>query len=333
MLELTVKRPAQLDIISRFLKPYEPASLSLAERKRRFLNNLLSPSGKTKYKRYLKAPIRYAGGKSLAVGLVVELIPNNVKRVISPFLGGGSVEVACALELDLPVIGYDIFDILINYWKVQLKHPQELYKRLLKFEPNKRGFEEAKDRLKRHWKREKRLNAYDLAAHYYFNHNLSYGPGFLGWPSNIYLNKSRYLAMVDRIKNFSVPNLQVKCASFEQAFAKHPDDFFYCDPPYLLGPGTKMFRGIYPMRNIPIHHNGFNHEKLRDLLMGHKGGFILSYNDCATIRNWYANYTQFTPAWQYTMGQGETRIGKNRMNGNNNHVKNSHELLIIKMPQ
>ena len=30
------------------------------------------------------------------------------------------------------------------------------------------------------------------------------------------------------------------------------------------------------------------------------------------------------------MGQGETRIGANRINGNRNHVKQSHEILIIK---
>lgn len=97
---------------------------TLAQRKKDFLSKLVSPSGKTKYKRYMGAPIRYAGGKSLAVGLVIERIPENTKRVVSPFLGGGSVEVAIAKELGLPVIGYDIFDTLINYWGVQLKKPE-----------------------------------------------------------------------------------------------------------------------------------------------------------------------------------------------------------------
>jgi DNA adenine methylase len=32
----------------------------------------------------------------------------------------------------------------------------------------------------------------------------------------------------------------------------------------------------------------------------------------------------------YTMGQGETRIGKNRKEQNRNHVKKNQELLIIK---
>ena len=46
------------------------------------------------YKRYIGSPLRYAGGKSLAVGLITEFLPKDVKKVVSPFIGGGSVEVA-----------------------------------------------------------------------------------------------------------------------------------------------------------------------------------------------------------------------------------------------
>ncbi|MCR2102534.1 DNA adenine methylase, partial [Campylobacter upsaliensis] len=41
------------------------------------------------YKRYTKSPLRYGGGKSLAVGLILEQIPSDTKRLISPFIGGG----------------------------------------------------------------------------------------------------------------------------------------------------------------------------------------------------------------------------------------------------
>ena len=91
-----------------------------------------------------------------------------------------------------------------------------------------------------------------------------------------------------------------------------------------------MFRGIYPQRNFPVHHKGFRHDLLRDILHRHKGGFILSYNDCKTIREWYADFEIIEVAWQYTLGQGEIRIGKNRIaNGYKDHVKKSHELLIL----
>lgn len=304
--------------------------LPFAERKRIFLNRLASPSGKTKYKRYMGAPIRYAGGKSLAVGLVVERIPDYIKRVVSPFLGGGSVEVAIARELNLPVIGYDIFDILINYWDVQLKNPKALYERLLKFKPTREEFKRVKERIKKHWKGEQKLSKLDLAAYYYFNHNTSYGPGFLSWPSYVYMNEEKYKSMIEKVRDFRADTMEVGYASFEEIMPKHKNDFLYCDPPYYLDGDSKMFRGIYPQRNFPIHHNGFKHELLRDLLMEHKGGFILSYNDCSTIREWYSAFEIQEVKWQYTMGQGETRIGLNRINGNRNHVKQSHEILIIK---
>ena len=100
------------------------------------------------YKRYLGSPLRYAGGKSLAVGFIIERLPNTIKRLISPFLGGGSVEIACGLELGIPVIAYDVFDILCNYWQVQLKHPEVLYQRLSKFQPTRKTFAEVKERLR-----------------------------------------------------------------------------------------------------------------------------------------------------------------------------------------
>ena len=58
------------------------------------------------------------------------------------------------------------------------------------------------------------------------------------------------------------------------------------------------------MRNIPVHHRDFPHERLRDMLKKHKGGFILSYNDCPTIRKYYKGFKKLYPTWQYTMGQG-----------------------------
>ncbi|EDP6894091.1 DNA adenine methylase, partial [Campylobacter lari] len=45
----------------------------------------------------------------------------------------------------------------------------------------------------------------------------------------------------------------------------------------------------------------------------------------------YKDFKILEPKWQYTMGQGETRVGKNRINrGDDTNIKKSHELLIIK---
>ena len=148
--------------------------------------------------------------------------------------------------------------------------------------------------------------------------------------SAIYEDEARFVRLADKVCNFHCPGLSVACAGFDAIIPQHKDDFLYCDPPYYLDGDSKMFRGIYPQRNFPIHHAGFAHEKLRDMLHEHEGGFILSYNDCETIRRWYADFTIVEAVWQYTLGQGETRIGKNRIeNGAPHYVKPSHELLIL----
>lgn len=323
-LAINYPQPALFDLDS---------SESLAQRKARFLHSLKGKS--LAYKRYTKSPLRYGGGKSLAVGLIVEHFPNDIKRVISPFIGGGSVEVASALELGLEVRGFDIFDILVNFWKVAIAQSSALYTELENLEPSKEVYEKIKNELKAHYKNITNLDSLTLARDYYFNFNLSYGPGFLGWMSKIYEDTTRYNNMLKKLCDFGAhkgaKNLSVECASFEAVFEKYKDDFFYLDPPYFLSGDSKMFRGIYPMRNFPIHHNGFKHELLAELLRAHKGRFILSYNDCEWVREAYKGFKILEPKWQYTMGQGETRIGKNRIErGDTDNIKQSHELIIIK---
>lgn len=298
------------------------------QNKELFLSSLRS-RGKHKYSRYKGGlPLRYAGGKSLAVGHVIEAMPDSVTEMVSPFFGGGSVEIACATELGIKVKGYDVFDILATYWQVQLLSPKTLADILSKWQPDLLTYRHVKEVLRWHWKGTIEIHRdIDIAAHYWFNHNLSYGPGFLGWMSKIYKDVARYKRMVDRVRMFHCPNLRVSQGSFDDVIPQSTGSFLYCDPPYYLDGDSKMFRGIYPQRNFPVHHDGFNHQQLAELLHEHQGGFVLSYNDCEAVRDWYKDFEIREVKWQYTLGQGETRIGKNRAGRSN--VKQSHELIIV----
>lgn len=302
----------------------------MGKMKERFLETLESQSH-NKYKRYPRLPLRYPGGKSRAVGHILEHIPDDVNFLVSPFFGGGSVEFACARELNMEVRGFDIFDILTNYWKVQLMSPLSIYIILVGLYPDKETYADVKQELKDHWEGTKLIeDKVRLAALFWFNYNLSYGPGFLGWMSSIYEDENRYRRMIQKVWEFESPNTMVFCRSFEYVLEQYPRSFLYCDPPYMLGEGSSVFKGIYPQRNFPIHHKDFDHEKLRDMLHSHEERFVLSYNDCDKIREWYSDFEIVPLEWQYTMGQGETRIGANRKTDDRNHVKKSKELLIVK---
>jgi len=294
----------------------------------------------------MKTPIRYAGGKSKAVKIITPYV-KDIDKIVSPFIGGGSLEVHWA-SMGKEVIGYDLFDVLVNFWNVLLNNRDELVLKLKEMVPTGDEYNRIKEILMKwdntqnmlkdwktkHYVREDviTLDKITAAAYYYFNHNTSYGPGYLGWGSSVYLKEKKWNDMIEKISKFDLPTLSVNQGSFETVIPNHSNDFLYLDPPYYLEKDSdnKMFTGIYPMRNIPVHHNGFDHEKLRDLLHNHNGGFVLSYNNCETIREYYKDFELFYPEWSYSMGNGETRIGKNREEMGITNSKESHEILIVK---
>jgi DNA adenine methylase len=325
-----------------------------------YLEKIKSSSKNIKYKRVNISPLRYGGGKSKAIGIILELLPKlKNKKIISIFCGCSSLEIVLSNILNYEVICYDIFDHLINFWNVLKNNKEELFNELSKLIPDKENFTKNRIILLNHWNKikpkylkyktknkisltdnEKNMLDNDnikKATYYYYNMSLSYGPMFLGWNSKLYLNQNKYNRIINKIKNYELNNISFKTLDFEQSIKKHPKDFLYLDPPYYLNKSkndnSKMFKGLYPNCNFAIHHNNFKHEKLAELLKEHKSGWILTYNDCDYIRNLYKDYLQFFPKWQYTFGQGELRNGKNRKNNSENkkNIKNSHEIIIISL--
>jgi DNA adenine methylase len=319
----------------------------------KFLKTIKNKNGI--YKRICISPLRYAGGKSKAIGLILENLPKlKEKKIISPFFGGGSVELCLSQILGINVIGYDIFNMLVNFWYVLINHKDEFIDELMKFNINEEEFTYNRHVLLNYWEKIKptdlnyktknkiQLKTEDLtklddniiyqAVYYYYNMTLSYGPMFLGWPSSNEINKDKFKRKIEKIKKMNLTNLQVNCASFQEILEKHSNDFLFLDPPYYLNGDSKMFKGMYPNCNFAIHHNNFDHMKLAEMLKNHKGGFLMTYNNCLDVRNLYKDCKFEYPEWQYTYGQGETRIGKNRQKTTNDNIKDSHEIIIIKWP-
>lgn len=330
--------------------PYEKQETYLEN----FLKSITNKNGS--YKRVCISPLRYAGGKTKAIGLILENLPKlKEKKIVSPFFGGGSVELCLSQMLDIKVIGYDIFNMLANFWDVLINNKTEFIEQLSKFKITEEEFTYNRHVLLNYWdkikpsdlvyetKKKIQLKEEDLtkldhnkvvqAVYYYYNMTLSYGPMFLGWPSSNEINKEKFQRRIEKLKKLDLKNLKVTCAAFEDILENHIDDFLFLDPPYYLEGDSKMFKGMYPNCNFAIHHNNFNHQKLAELLKKHRGGFLMTYNNCIGVRELYKDCKFEYPEWQYTYGQGETRIGKNRQQTTNDNIKESHEIIIIKWAQ
>jgi len=324
-----------------------------------YLDSIRNKDGK--FKRVLSSPLRYAGGKTKAVGIILDNLPKlRNKKIVSPFFGGGSFELCISQNLGIEVIGYDIFGMLTNFWNVLIHRKNEFVVELKKFQITTEEFTRNRhillaywdtikpDTLEYHTKKEIDLTSEEKtrlqdnqlmqAVYYYYNMSLSYGPMFLGWPSSNEIKKDKFDRRIKKLESTNLTNLSVICADFKDVIKNHPDDFLFLDPPYYLGEDSTMFKGMYPNCNFAIHHNEFDHAEMARLLKNHKGGFLITYNDCPTIREYYKEYKQVFPKWQYTYGQGETRIGKNRVIASTDkgdepeHTKKSSEIFIICPP-
>ena len=73
----------------------------------------------------IKSPLRYPGGKSRAVTQILNLITRGIDVLCSPFLGGGSIELACASR-GIAVKAYDAFEPLVNFWQYLLEDAPKL---------------------------------------------------------------------------------------------------------------------------------------------------------------------------------------------------------------
>ena len=88
--------------------------------------------------------------------------------------------------------------------------------------------------------------------------------------------------------------------------------FFYCDPPYSKGCGYAV-----------TSTEDFEHERLRDVLKGIKGRFLLSYDDSPKIRELYKDFE---------MIEAERQNGINNRQGTDRTNKIYKELLIANYP-
>jgi DNA adenine methylase len=238
----------------------------------------------------LKSILRYPGGKSRGVNEICNLIPSNTKILFSPFLGGGSIEIACANN-GISVFGFDNFKPLVEFWECLLKDPIKLANIVKKYYPlPKSTFYELQKKLPSFKTKFERG-----AIFYVLNRSSFSGTTLSGGMSP---NHERFtLSSIDRLINFKLKNLEVKQADFHDSIDLAQDELMYVDPPYLINQSLYGTKG-----NL---HKGFDHLGLSKLLKN-KVNWILSYNNSEEILKLYEDYYIYSPKWTYGMSQNKT---------------------------
>ena len=240
--------------------------------------------------RYPRSPFHYPGGKSHGRKQILQYFPGDIERVVSPFLGGGSVELSLAAA-GIEVVAYDLFDELVSAWHHFMSHPNELVDVALSFIPASRDDLKSMDDFARTGQMAPvtraavfvLMNRYCFGGMVHKSHLLMQD----GRGRDIHLSISRAL---ERLRSFSAANISVACSDWRSTLATHPEDFLYCDPPYL-----RPQRDFYGLNGELC---AFEHKAFSEALRG-RCGWLLSYNNHPQVRRLYAGYQIVEVEWSY----------------------------------
>ena len=248
--------------------------------------------------RPLRPAFGWVGGKTQLSGDIVALMPPH-NMYIEVFAGGLSVLFKKDPNPDHGLLNFqtnpkntreknrkseyteiinDTNSDLINLYKVIRNHRQRFIAYLHNFYCSRQGFQEAMMAL--HYNKHK--NRIHRAALYYYTLVFSFGSkgDSFAMPKgrrvkNIWKD---FKAHSNRLQRVCIENLDFRRLIKEY---DKPFSFFYADPPYV---GTEDY-----YKNI----KGFGmqeHQDLCNLLSNIKGKFLVSYNDCDTVRELYKDF-------------------------------------------
>lgn len=250
--------------------------------------------------------LRYPGGKSRAVSHIIPYIPEDITHLYSPFFGGGSIELTC-LNSEKPnlrrsnlevVYANDKFEPLIAFWTNVQRDRDTLTKMLrsLKGTMDKTLFMKYRKDILTETDPSKR------AAMYFAINRCSFsGATFSGGYSKASSDGRFTESSIKRLEDIDVSKCQFTNLDFEDFFKEYDTQLhgnghlIYADPPYLLTEGNKLYG-----TNGDLHES-FEHGKFRDAIVKYPN-WIVSYNDCPTIREYYKDHQIIDVTWSYGMG-------------------------------
>ena len=213
----------------------------------------------------------WVGGKKALRDEILARFPRNYKRYIEVFGGAGWVLFHKPPGNDFEVFN-DFNGNLVNLYRCVREQPEALRNELRYMLNSRLDFEYMKGML-----HSQAVLPDVRRAYYYALIRYSYAAGtstFGSQPHAMWNNFPLIESAAGRLQKVVIENKD--CVKLIRQYDR-PESFFYCDPPYYNA--DQYYEAV--------SSDGFDHAGLADALLGIKGKFLLSYNDCPEIRALY----------------------------------------------
>ena len=237
--------------------------------------------------------IPYPGGKHYARYIIASRLPLLTTELVSPFVGGGSVEMHLARR-GVRVHASDISGPLADLWAHALRDPGEIARLVERdyMPPSAERYRRALERM------ERQDGSPEAAAGAYAAYRMAFNSAVGGWAGFSASRKRLTLLQLRDLRKLRLPNLTVCRMDWQEALELRPETAAYLDPPYPF-----RSRQLYPGQKK------FDWEKLADFLQDRKAPWLLSMPDHPRVRERFAHARVETVSWRQPMGE------RNRKNG------------------
>ena len=227
--------------------------------------------------KFVRSPIGYIGSKYKLLEYVWELIPDT-DRIVSPFFGGGSIEINLSYQKKVSIFACDICPYLIIFWKHFVNNPEQVFKGSVDLFQS-HSFEELQSLHESYTSSVPDDNLNTSAIFYLFNKLAFRGCGLThGIRKQQYdkglkvLGKRQSMYVFDML--FRKTQIDFHCCDFSESLVGS-DDLVICDPPYV---STELYQGGSSTASKHL----FNHHLLNCLLKD-RDNWILFYNHCPEL--------------------------------------------------
>ena len=245
----------------------------------------------------IRSPLGYPGGKKKLIPYLKNLMPKDLTEMISPFIGGGSVELHYA-AYGTRVYASDNSEFLINFWNCFASNSSKVVEETLKIFPL--HVDDRRHYIKVHLAKDCRsptgkiLNDFERAAIFFCFNKQS----FRCWNLSVSTTdmEPRYEPeYFNRWLDWQNKNITFTHSDFVPIIENSNGIFMYLDPPYI---GKEHFYGVHKT------DRSFDHEHLADLLHKTKSKWIMSYGDHPLSRELYKDFEIIEPKWKYSVNPG-----------------------------
>ncbi len=254
----------------------------------------------------IKSPLRYPGGKSKAIDVISELIPD-FKEFREPFVGGGSVFVYLKQKFSSRTFWInDIYQNLFYFWNECKENPNRLINSILEFRSNYLDGKELHKFLLVN------IDSFDsikkAAAFFIFNRITFSGTTESGGFSNAAFHKRFTDSSIERVKSLSkiLVNTKISNLDYEEVISTNGDDvFLFLDPPYYSATKSALYG-----KNGALHKI-FDHERFANVMKHTKHKWLITYDDSDYIRNLFPFANIRT--WNLTYGMRNVNKESNQL--------------------